>query len=219
VTDREEHWTAEFAYQADDRPHLSAPGRIAEGIVAATDGRVLAWSLDDTAELAAHSNAAVIADIITSPATERLLPMSRSDLLAWCGDVSLVCPACRGREPDPCPECCGEGEVDCRACGYSRPCDRCRGRGTVEPVCSDCGGSGATRLETRTGWLGATLVDRARLRPLVEATDADTLEVERVDVRDHGWAVRWTTARRGFLLMGVRPTVADAEKPRIGLAR
>ena len=35
------------------------------------------------------------------------------------------------QEPDPCPECSGEGEIVCGCCGHAATCEKCNGFGVV----------------------------------------------------------------------------------------
>ncbi len=90
----------------------------------------------------------------TSSPTHTSAPKHTSD------PDSPFCPTCDGL--GDCPNCFGEGELDCPSCAFGR-CTKCGGMGTImsyggagkinERTCSSCGGTGDCRKCGGDGYL------------------------------------------------------------------
>ena len=57
-----------------------------------------------------------------------------------CEVEEIDCPDCHGDGIERCEDCCGEGWIECYACGQDYECDECGGRG--EWKCETCDGTG-----------------------------------------------------------------------------
>jgi hypothetical protein len=134
-------------------------------------------------------------------------PTSREQLLEFCGPSRPLpepCDTCETSGYVECDECDGEGGQDCTCdCGdeHERECDACNNEGSVEcPMgCED------PKPPVAPGKVDGILVDRTRLREVVEACpfeDEEKAELVLVDggvgLRGRGWmALLMALADRG----------------------
>lgn len=120
----------------------------------------------------------------------------RADLLEFCGPEAATAPPCETCASSgyvECVDCDGETECVCPTCGdeHDNDCSRCGGDGAM-PCPKKCGN--AVRPKALSGTVHGILIDRRRLRELVEACPfEDGEEAELVDVsgnlglRGAGW--------------------------------